>query len=357
MPFNRPTLNEIWQRAKADLESRVTGGQKIVRVSMLGVIGTVLSGASHMLHGFLEQISKEVFVDTASELGLTRWGNILNLPRKAPVYTTGTVYFAGVIGYTVPAGTSVVNSDGYEYTTDSAYVIPAVLGSTTVDVTAVEEGTTGNTEDTALSLSEASTSIETEVPVVSGFDNGTDLETLEAWVQRLLQRLQNPPSSGNESDYIRWALEVEGVEKAWCEPAYAGAGTVGVLVSKSDFQGVGSTILADVESYVETVKPVPSVVYYIDTVPVDTDYEISVTPNTPEMQALIEEKLDDMHKIESGPGQTILLSRIRAAIASAGPTDYDITGITVDSVAIGVTDITSTIPEAPAYNSVTFSDL
>lgn len=353
MSYTPPTLVTIYQRVIADMESRLTNGLKIPRVSLLGIVATGIAGASHLTYGFLKWMYRQIFIDTSDENGLTRHGNLYDVPRKEPSYTTGYVAFTGTASYTVPAGTLVANGEGYEYATQADFTI----GDASVEVVAEEEGASGNTEETTLSLSVADPDVSSEVTVVSGFDDGRDLETLEDWVLRLLQRTQSPPSSGNAGDYVRWAQSVTGVDKAWCIPLYLGGGTVGVVVGTSDLQAVGSAILANVETYIEEAKPVPAAVTYMDLIPVDTDYEISITPNTVELRQLVRAKLDELHRLESGPGYTLLLSHIRAAISSAGVDDYEITDIRVDSVSIGINNITSTVPQAPVFNTATFATL
>lgn len=350
----RPTLEEIYQRIKADMESRLTGGLRILRVSMLGISATGFAGAIHLMYGFLHWISKQLFVDIADEIGLTRWGNILGLPRESPSYATGYVAFEGVSTYTVIAGTVVVNSSGIEYETQDDFIIDT---DTSVEVVALTEGTSGNTTDETLSLSVPDENVNTEVSVVSGFDDGTDLELLDTWRLRLLFRLQNPPGSGNAADYIRWALSVSGVDNAWCIPEYAGSGTVGVIVSKVNFEQVGSTILSNVETYIESAKPVPASVTYLDIEPIPVIYTISLDPNNTEIQDSVTEKLNTLHLQEATPGGTILLSHIRAAISSSGANDYEITDINVDGVSIGVNNITCSTPEVPIFDSGVYSTL
>jgi uncharacterized phage protein gp47/JayE len=321
---------------------------------MLGISATAFSGVTHLMYGFLENISRQMFVDNADEYGLTRWGNILGLPREAPTYATGYVAFTGVSTYIVVEGTVVVNGSGIEYETQDDFIIDT---DTMVEIVATTEGVAGNTSEDTLSLSVPDVSVNTEVDVISGLDDGADLELLESWRLRLLQRLQNPPGSGNAADYVRWALSVANVDNAWCIPEYSGSGTVAVVVSKNDFESVGSTVLTDVETYIESVKPVPAAVTYLDINPIPVIYTIEINPYSVELQDAISEKLNDLHLAESGPGNTLLLSHIRAAISSSGVNDYGITDIDVDGSSIGVNNITSSTPDTPVFDSCVFSAL
>ena len=56
MPFQRPTLDQLISRVKADIEGGLNI-TNILRRSFLGVISRAIAGMSHLLHGFLEFIS------------------------------------------------------------------------------------------------------------------------------------------------------------------------------------------------------------------------------------------------------------------------------------------------------------
>lgn len=352
MTWPVPSIDTIYQRIKADMESRVTQGVKIPRVSFLGVMSYVFAGAVHLTYGFLDFVAKQIFVDTASDIGRERWANILGLPRKAASYTTGVVSFTGTAAYTVVAGTEFSNSDGYTYTTDDDFIIGTTAN---VAATATDAGTLYNSDDVTMSLVEPDPDVDTTVVVVSGFDDGVDLETIESWVLRLLQRFQNPPSSGNAGDYVRWALEVAGVGRAWCLPLYAGEGTVGVVVTDANLQALPAQIVTNVADYIDTVKPIPAEVTVLSGNPVPVDFQIALDPNESSLQTQINEELTNLFLLESGPGYTVLLSHIRAAISAAGPHDYEIIDIEVDSISIGVIDVETSVPDIAVFNSASYS--
>jgi uncharacterized phage protein gp47/JayE len=358
MPWPVPDIDTLYARIIADMESRVTQGVKIPTSSSLGIMAIVFSGISRAIYEYIAWGNDQLFLDRSEQLGLVRWGNILGLPAKAPIYTTGVVYFVGTDLYPVPEGTVIVSDAGLEYETLEASVINSPPAPPVqVNVRALSYGSAYNTDASFLTLSQPSDDINSTVVVVSGFDNGQDLETDSNWQDRLLQRFQNPPASGNAGDYERWALEVAGVGKSWCIPTYVGSGTVGVLVSDSNLGDVSTSILNNVETYIETKRPVPAVVYCINVVNIDIDIDISITPNNSDIQEAITTNLNDLFLQESGPGETIYLSHIRQAIGSSGVTDYEITNIDVDTVSIGVDNITSSIPNVPLVNTISFSTL
>ena len=357
MTWQRPTIQQIYDRIRADLESRVTADVPIPRVSMLGIMAIVFSGASHLFYAFLLWLSEQMFVDTSELDGLTRWGNIFNLPRKASDFSTGVAVFTGTPGKTVITGTIFTNGDGYEYETTEDFVIGI---TTSAAATSVLAGEIYNTDDLEFDLSSPDPDIDTIVTTfANNFKDGVDIETPEAWVVRLLQRFQNPPSSGTKADYERWALEVAGIERAECYPAelWAGAGTVGVGVGLIDWSAVAGSALTDVTTYIDEVKPIPAEVTVFNSNPLPTKYYISLTPNTADMRSSIGTELALLHSQEGYPGSTILLSHIRASIAAAGPDDYIITDIELDTVSIGVVNIETLKPDVPSFDTIVFVSL
>lgn len=356
MTWTRPTITQIYERVRADMESRVTSKVSIPRVSMLGIMNIVFTGAVHLAYGFLEWLAQQLFLDTSTGIGLQRWGNILGLPQNAASFSTGQVAFTGTAGKVVVAGTVFTNSDGYEYETLLDFTIGTDVS---VEATSLLAGKDYNTTDTVFSLSSPDLDIDSDITRVSGFDNGTNLESEEAWTSRLLQRLQNPPASGAKEDYVRWSGSVEGADNTWCFPAdeWKGAGTVGVAVSTADLLPVSAQVLGDVETFVDSVKPIPAEVDYFSVETLLVDYVIQLTPNTAELRAAIESNLTDLHLLEAVPGGTTLLSHMRSAIGAAGPDDYAIADIRVAGLSQGVDNLDTVVPQVTKYNSAQFSDL
>ena len=356
----RPTLNQIYERIRADMSSRVTGGVKIPTRSLLGILAIVFAGAMHLLYGFLEWWKDQLLPDLATTIGLERWANILGLPKKAAEYTTGTIRFFGTPGEPVPIDTSVQNPGGFEYTTDAEIILDGFTGIGTGTVTAIDAGSDYNTEEADFVLTSPVPEINTACQNIGGFDDGEDEEPPEDLRARLLQRLQNPPSSGTREDYVRWALESDvEVGKAWCFAAaeWRGTGTVGVGVAQSNLDPVSPTTLTAVETYVDTKRPPPAEVDYFNVTPVPVVYTISISPNNTAIQQAITTNLTNLHIAEAAPAGTILLSRMRTAIAASGVSDYEITDITVSGLSVGVDSVTTTGTDVAQFSGASYSVL
>ena len=369
MSWTRPTLQTIYNRVKADIQSNVTDGVPIPRVSMFGIIAAVFAGGIHLCYGFLEWMKNQIFVDTASSWGRERWSNILGIPRKAAQYSTGYLSFTGTGAHVVPEGTLVVNGDGYEYETLDDFTIGT---DDEVAAQAVDAGAASNTDETTLTLSSPDPDIDSEVSVVDDPDtgatslqDGSDQETIEAWVLRMLYRFQNPPACGNSADYVRWALEVPGVDHAWCRPAEDfETGKVGVYIAVNEevsgftkIAAATDALKTEVEDYIEATRPAPAYVVYKHISPVDIYLYISITPNIPDMVTAIKESLAKTFLSDAAPGGTIKISHIRSAIASTGVDDYVITAIYKELDPIPIDDIALNYPYTARYGFSVFADL
>lgn len=329
MPFSRPTLKTLIDRAIADINARLPDADARLPFSNLNVLAHVQGAGVHGLYGFLDWIAKQVFPDTAETEALERWASIWGVTRKAAAPATGVVTLTGTSGAVVPAGTLLQRPDGQQYQTTA----DATLYGGTVDasVVAVTAGlATSSTAGTSMNLVSPVVGVNTAVVVTAGgLTGGSDTETDASLRARLLTRIQTPPHGGASADYINWALEVPGVTRAWVSPAELGLGTV-TLRFVRDNDGSGAAIIPDsaevaaVQAYIDVRRPVTAQLTVVAPTPVPLNFNIQgLMPNTSAVQSAVQAELQDLLLREAVPGGTILLSHIRSAISSAlGETDY-----------------------------------
>lgn len=316
MPFNRPTLSELKARIQADMISRLelTGG--IVRRSVVGVLSTVFAGCSHILHGHLDWISKQVLPDTAEgEYLEDHHARLYGITRKAAEKASGSLIFTGDAGAVVPAGTTVKRADGMLYITTED-------GLASVPVTAQEAGSIGNTDAGAvMSLISPISGVKNSATVAAeGITNGSDAESDDELRERVLQRIQNPPMGGSDTDYIRWALEVPGVTRAWTFPLWMGLGTVGLtFVRDNDDDFIpDSAEVSAVQDYIDASRrPVTAEVVVFAPTPKTVDITMAVYPSTEAVKTAVNNELESFFLRESEPGATLHLSRLSEAISAA----------------------------------------
>jgi len=325
MPFNRPDLTTLLDRAAADIEARLPGADARLRRTLLGVLARVHAGGIHGLYGYIDWLAKQLMPDTAEVEHLDRHASIWGVPRKAATVAKGNVTFTGTDTTLIPAGTAVQRSDGAEFATDADVTIAA--GTATAAITASVPGAGGNTAaNTALTLVSPISGVNSAVTVDgSGLTGGADAEADDSLRTRVLDRIKAPPHGGNTNDYVNWALEVAGVTRAWVYAQELGIGTVTVRFMMDDLYTDGIPLAADVtavQAYIDGLRPVTADVTVVAPVAVPLDLTIQLTPNDATTQAAVQTELADLIKREAVPGGTILISHIREAISiAAGETD------------------------------------
>lgn len=349
MPFSRPALTDLIERTRADALARLNA-EELLRRADVEVLARVLAGASHALHGYIDWLSRQVIYDTADAEMLDRWATIWGVPRHAPFTASGNITLTGTTGTVIPAGTSLVRTDGAEYTTDADATLAA--GTATAAVTASLAGDSGNSLiGSSLSLASPISGANSVATVATGgLAGGADQEDDAALRSRLTFRIQNPPHGGASFDYVTWALEVSGVTRAWVYPEELGLGTVTVRFVRDDDASVipDAGEVAAVQAYIDALRPVTADVTVVAPVAVPLDFTIALTPNTAAVKSAVTAELTDLLRREAEPARTILLSRIREAISiAAGETNHVLT--------VPAADVTHTTGQMATMGTITWS--
>lgn len=328
MPFNRPSLATLIDRIATDIASRLPGTGARLRRAMTTILGRAQAGAVHGLYGHQEWIAKQILPDTCDEDVLARHAAIWKKPRKAASAATGPVVVTGAAG-TVPAGTALLRGDGVEYVTAADATL--VAGAATATVTASTAGVIGHAvANTQLTFVAPIAGINATATVdVAGIGAGADVEGIEPWRARILQRIQQPPKGGTSSDYEEWALEVAGVTRVWVYPNELGLGTVTVRFVTDGAPGgliPDAPTVAALQAHIDSVRPVTADVTAVAPTASPLDFTVTLTPDTAAVRAAVEAELADLVAREAEPGGTILLSHINEAISiAAGETDHVLT--------------------------------
>ncbi|ROL65359.1 baseplate J protein [Pseudomonas protegens] len=314
MPFETPSLPVLIQRTQSDLAS------DSLRQSDAQVLARTLSGAAFGLYGYLDWIAEQILPDKADESTLERIAALrLNQPRKAAQAARGSVSFNAAAGAVLDVDTLLQSSDGRSYKVTAARTTSAGLNSTTIQ--AVDGGTLGNA-DAGLSLIAVQPvqGISNPFTVLApGLTGGVAEESLESLRARVIRSYRIIPHGGSADDYETWALECPGITRAWSRRNYLGPGTVGLFVMRDDDpQPIpNAEQLAQVQAYIEPLRPVTAQVHVLAPVMLPVTYRLRLTPDTSAVRAAVEDQLRDLHSREAGLGQTLLLSHIREAISSA----------------------------------------
>lgn len=320
MPFARPTLTELAERARDDLDGALPGADSRLRRSALEVLGRVHAGGLHGLYGYLDWLARQVIPDTAEQEYLERWAGVWGVARRAPAQAAGAAVFTGAEAAVVPAGSLLQRGDGVEYLTAAEAVIDG--GSAEAAIEAVEPGLAGNAEaGTALQLVSPIAGVNAQAAVAEpGASGGADQEDDAQLLERLLLRVQEPPQGGAAHDYVQWARQVPGVTRVWVYPDWVGRGTVGVTFTmdgKPDDIIPTEIEVGIVAAHLEPLRPVTAELFVFAPVPTPLDLSIELTPDTAAVRAAVEAEVADWLARDAEPGAVLRLSRLSEAISAA----------------------------------------
>jgi len=338
MPWSTPTLRKVREMVRDDITANLYGASFIGN-SVLRVMSDAMAGLAHHTLRYIDWLARQLMPDLAETEWLDRHGDIWlvnadgTVGRKMATYATGTVEFIGDTGgIVIPMGTRLEGNDLIGYETLELAVTST--GQTTVPVRtrALDPGTAGNLEAGAsLAVIPAVPGLLGSVTVVE-LGGGTDTENDDDLRMRVLQRIRQPPQGGATHDYVRWALAVPGVTRAWCAPNEMGIGTVTVRVLYDDLRADndGWPIEADLivaSNYIDSVRPVAVKDFWV-LAPVKQYIDVKIgrlIPDTVEIRSAVEASLDAMMYSSAAPGQTIFAAwKAQAVMNTAGVISVDL---------------------------------
>ncbi|HAX5206071.1 TPA: baseplate J/gp47 family protein [Escherichia coli] len=333
MPYQPVPLAQLITQTQQDISQHLPGSQSGQENSVLNALAYAQAGLSAQEHEHLAWISRQIIPSESDEDELLKHCSFWGVVRKPASAAEGRVQLTLTTEASVISGVQLQRSDGVVYRVTASQTAQA--GTLDVTVEATEAGIDGNAPaGTQLSFITPQAGIQqTAVVTENGLTGGADVESVQELLSRLIFRVQNPPSGGTKYDFERWAREVSGVTRAWCKPEWPQAGSVGltfVMDNNPDiFPGEGD--IARMTEYISshddpaTGQPVgqplgPTVtVFKLTDHPVD--FQIRISPKTPENQTLVREALTDLFYNEASPGSMILVSAFWRAVAGVQALD------------------------------------
>jgi uncharacterized phage protein gp47/JayE len=355
MAFNRDSLQVLKERTLANYLSLFKPLDRTPRRSLVSVMADVDAGLAHSLQGDLVFLSKQLFPDTA-EGGYLRahWSS-----RVPPLYAkaaAGGVEVSGTAGISVPAGVVFKSVLGKRYFNNKTSVI-SIDGKTIVNVKAENAGSDYNliAGNELKIVSAVSSGIDSKAVVCErGILGGTDAESDEEYLFRVLIALRNPSRYGKRGDYEAWALDATPeVTNAW---EYKNFGVFGALliqvVNGNQMNGVLQVHnLAAVREYISTVSP--PIIFDVRTpslVPINPEIKLPPSEDSMENRVLAEKRIKAYLQQTAKPGVQVTSGELRAAV---------IDGIAItDAVVKLAGDVTgivkTTILEYPILGNITW---
>lgn len=327
MPWNTPSLHEVRSLVRDAIRANLPRADATVPNSVLRVVSDAQGALCHLNLQYIDWLALQLLPDTAETEWLSRHGDIWLVNSDGTTGRKGATLAVGVVsiasdtdGIVIPDGTRL-NYRGAEFET-LELVVTSLGAPVECNIRALDPGSEGNLEPgTPLGFSAITAP---GLAVVTAMGGGTDVETDDQLRFRVLQRIRQPPMGGATHDYIRWALAVPGVTRAWCAPLEMGIGTVTIRFLMDDLRAADDgwptyIDIVAVTQYIDSVRPVAVKDFWV-LAPIKQfiDFYISgLVPDTQETRARIEESIGEMLMEKAAPGQTIFASWKSYAIMNA----------------------------------------
>jgi uncharacterized phage protein gp47/JayE len=219
-----------------------------------------------------------------------------------------------------------------------------------VDVTAVSAGSDGNVGANAIIVQETPIDGITIVTNPAATVGGTDVESDDAFRQRILGEYQGH-GAGNRADYISWLLAINGVERAACIPVWAGPGTVLAVPMLADGSPVSGALVTQIQALLDPTggfgdgeAPIGANVHVATTVPLSvvvsativnaTGYSLSGASGTVATFSGIQNALQN-YLVTLNPGDTLSYQQVLGAMLSV-PGVAGVNSLTVNGAAANI---------------------
>ncbi len=336
MAWDIPTPTQIADQASTDLEEglrAVTDARGIVAVdarserSVLRVLAKVVGLALYPVYLYFGWVVDQLFPDRCSETWLSVHARIWGVERIAATRAGGSVTVTGAAGTTIAAGTRLTLS-GAVWATTAAVTIDET-GSASLPVEAVSAGASGNrTADTELAFESPVLGLAAQVATVEadGVTGGADLEDLEVWRGRLIERIRRPPCGGADYDYEGWA-RTGGAARVTVHRAWIGAGTVGIAVAMPDGAGglrtPTTSEVAALQARIDAARPVTATAIVLPATPTWIDVSAEISPYSVAVKTAVSAAIVAwLRSSDAQIGGTLHLSRLRERLGRAAGEDW-----------------------------------
>lgn len=337
MPYNRPPLTSIKTRARQAVQAVMQGSDPTLRRSALNALTNAQSGISHGQYGAQQWTANQILILYGDADTLADQGVIYQTPQLDGNASVGPAIILGIDGTDIPAGTELVASNGALYTTD-VDATPAG-GTVTVAITAEAPGSDGNQDlNAVLTFTQPIAGINAAASVgAGGLIGGADMEDIEAWRKRLLQRFGNPAGRWLTQDYVDF-VEALGVNyRAWAFPNELAPGTMTVRFVIDDGTGTASIIptgpqVAAVQAALTAATPALMPATAVAPIALPVAFTIHDIPAP--YQAAVQAELAALFSVANESGAVLPLEQMADAINQAVPsgTDWSLTAPAADVV-------------------------
>lgn len=316
---NIPTFEEIRQAILRDMVS-LNPETDVSSDSDNYIRASSLASCATGQYAHQAWILKQFFPDTADTDFLERHCNLRGIRRKNATSASGTVIAHGIPQASIDADLQIKCGERLYTVLEKAYIKED--GTVVLSIRSLEPGAISNQHNKTAQFMAAPVGVSSDL-VNLDVTGGTDVESDNSLLNRLLDLLRRPPAGGNQYDYKAWALSVDGVTSAYVYPLRRGLGTVDVVITSGD-NVPSDDIVSKVQNYIDSVRPVTaknSMVVKPDVTKVDIEVKVSLSGGTFDKAANDIKQALQEHFSALKPGDSVIASQLEAVIS-------DVTSVT-----------------------------
>ena len=316
---NIPTFEEIRQAILRDMVS-LNPETDVSSDSDNYIRASSLASCATGQYAHQAWILKQFFPDTADTDFLERHCNLRGIRRKNATSASGTVIAHGIPQASIDADLQIKCGERLYTVLQKAYIKED--GTVVLSIRSLEPGAISNQHNKTAQFMAAPVGVSSDL-VNLDVTGGTDVESDNSLLNRLLDLLRRPPAGGNQYDYKAWALSVDGVTSAYVYPLRRGLGTVDVVITSGD-NVPSDDIVSKVQNYIDSVRPVTaknSMVIKPDVTKVDIEVKVSLSGGTFDKAANDIKQALQEHFSALKPGDSVIASQLEAVIS-------DVTSVT-----------------------------
>jgi len=237
----------------------------------------IVSGAAYEIAKVYDKIDESLSIflleTIDGEYAEKRCGE-KDVERDPGACSSGLLIFSGEDGTVIPKGFRAEDSNGVGFLTLEEVTIAD--GSAEVQSIAAEPGENGNVAPgEVMYIKNMINGVKSVTN--SEFSGGTEPESDKSMIDRYRYLLKNPPSSGNKSDYIKWATEVDGIADARPVRCADGPGTVKVIVLGEDNSAVPDVTVKLAKDNILNKCPLPPDITVVSVEEIDITVTATVT--------------------------------------------------------------------------------
>lgn len=202
----------------------------------------------------LQNVLKMAFPQSSTGKYLEYLGEFKCIYKNKATPSTGKVKVKGRVGNIVPIDTifsTVATSEKEPIEYKSLEEITIDSSETAIiNIECLIPGTIGNVQANSITILMSSISGISLITNEQATKGGTDIEDEEHYRERVLNAEKEENLSGADSDYIKWAKEVDGVGYAYCIEEWNGPGTVKVPILDKNGQPATQILINNVQQYI-----------------------------------------------------------------------------------------------------------